>query len=614
MEKTVRVLIVEDSEEDAQLILRELEKGGYKPSYRRVDSAKAMKKALGKQTWDVVIADLVLPGYSGLEALGDLQESGKDLPFIVVSGKAGEDAAVEALKLGVHDYVSKRNLARLVPSVEREMFDAHIRQERKRAEKLLIETNELLDKVFSNIYVLIAYLDRRLNFIRVNRTYAQNGGHDPEFFPGKNLFDLYPDNGYKKIFLHVLRSGKPYYTHAEPFLFDNHTRRKRYWDWNIQPVKHFNNRIEGLLLTLIDVTEHKLAEEALQREHAFRKAIEDSMPAGVVGFDPQGRQNYVNKAFTRMVGWSKEELMGKEAPFSYWPPEDAEINAAAFQRLMQGELPGGCELRFRRRRGEYFWALLVGSSLKDGRGKRIGHIVTINDITERKHMEEEVLHYQEQLRLLATNISITAEKERKRIAVGLHDHIGQLFSLMKIKLSLLEQELSCKDKVHRMLEEIRGLIDQAASDTRTLTFELCPPILYQLGLEAALEWLVRNKQQKYNIRCTFHDDETPKSLHEDTKVFLFHATRELILNAVKHSRSKEIAVSIRSVDQSVEIRVEDKGVGFDPSQLRNRSDKIQGFGLFNIRLRMESIGGRLEIVSRRGKGTKVALIVPQETE
>ncbi|MBF8284341.1 MAG: CheY chemotaxis protein or a CheY-like REC, partial [Anaerolineales bacterium] len=138
MNKPLRVLIVEDSEDDARLLLRELRRGGYDPTFERVETADAMRAALDPSTgsghgWDVILSDYSLPQFSAPAALALLQAEGMDLPFIIISGTIGEDTAVAALKAGAHDFIVKGNWARLIPAVEREMRDAEARRARKQA-------------------------------------------------------------------------------------------------------------------------------------------------------------------------------------------------------------------------------------------------------------------------------------------------------------------------------------------------------------------------------------------------------------------------------------------------------------------------------------------------
>jgi len=145
MSITLRVLNVEDSEDDALLILRELKKGGYDPQVKRVFTRKDMSAALSGGRWDLVISDYVMPHFSGLEALKLLKDSGLDLPFIIVSGKIGEDVAVEAMKAGAHDYILKDNPARLVPAIQRELRDAETRRQRRLADEALKKAYEDLE-------------------------------------------------------------------------------------------------------------------------------------------------------------------------------------------------------------------------------------------------------------------------------------------------------------------------------------------------------------------------------------------------------------------------------------------------------------------------------------
>ncbi len=142
--RCLRVLIADDSENDAFLLLRVLRKAGYEPTHERVSNAPMMKTALQKQVWDIVISDYEMPGFGGFEALKVLKESGQDLPFILVSAVVSEETAVAAMKAGAHDYIMKRKLARLVPAIERELQEAQSRQARRTAEEALQQSEQQL--------------------------------------------------------------------------------------------------------------------------------------------------------------------------------------------------------------------------------------------------------------------------------------------------------------------------------------------------------------------------------------------------------------------------------------------------------------------------------------
>src|SRR4029077_5724458 len=132
--KALRVLIIESTDADAEVLLEELRKGGYNPQFERVDTRTAMSRALTRQIWDVILSNHSLPRFNAMMALAVLKKVGQDIPFIVVSASPGEELAISSLKMGAHDYILKGNIARLVPAVERELQETEVRKERKRAE------------------------------------------------------------------------------------------------------------------------------------------------------------------------------------------------------------------------------------------------------------------------------------------------------------------------------------------------------------------------------------------------------------------------------------------------------------------------------------------------
>ena len=146
MRKPLGVLIVEDSEDDAVLVLRELRRGGYDPVFERVDTAAALEAALCNRAWDVIISDYALPSFNALGALAVVHRQHLDLPFIIVSGKIGEDVAVAAMKAGAHDYIMKDKLARLGPAIERELREAEVRAQRRQAEEALRRARDELER------------------------------------------------------------------------------------------------------------------------------------------------------------------------------------------------------------------------------------------------------------------------------------------------------------------------------------------------------------------------------------------------------------------------------------------------------------------------------------
>ncbi len=199
MAKPLTVLIVEDSEDDALLLLHELEKGGFAPRWKRVETRDAMLAALGECPWDLVISDYKMPGFSGPAALKVLRESGLDLPFIIVSGTVGEETAVTALKTGAHDFLSKNNLARLVPAVERELRDALIRRSHKDSERMLRESEERYRMLVQNLGEGVGLTDSEETFLFANPAAEAIFGVAPGTLVGRRLSEFLASADLKRM-------------------------------------------------------------------------------------------------------------------------------------------------------------------------------------------------------------------------------------------------------------------------------------------------------------------------------------------------------------------------------------------------------------------------------
>jgi signal transduction histidine kinase len=226
-----------------------------------------------------------------------------------------------------------------------------------------------------------------------------------------------------------------------------------------------------------------------------------------------------------------------------------------------------------------------------------------------EHRASQLQQYQNQLRSLASQLSLAEERERRRIAIDLHDRVGQLLAVAKINLGRLKQELQ-KTPLVDLVNDVSGFMEQAIQETRSLTFQISPPILYELGLTAALEHLVEQLQEQHGIFGTYADDGQAKALSEDTRILLFRAAGELLVNVAKHSGARSVSVTSRREDDNIIVCIEDDGIGFDPGVSAFRSGRNHGFGLFSIRERLGHIGGRLIIESQPGNGARVTLMAP----
>jgi PAS domain S-box-containing protein len=237
---------------------------------------------------------------------------------------------------------------------------------------------------------------------------------------------------------------------------------------------------------------------------------------------------------------------------------------------------------------------------------------TVYDITEQKRAEEEIRENQRELRALSAELQLVEEQERRKIAQDLHDSIGQILAFSGRELKHLQKSVS--ERAAKTLEEISDQLDLAVTQTRSLSFDLSPSILYDLGFEVAIEDLVDRISQERNMQCTFKNCSLPKPLADEVKVLLYRSVRELLLNAAKYSEAEHVNVSLLRSSSDIYIKVEDDGKGFDVSILENSSTRRKGFGIFSIRERLNHIGGRLKIESADREGTRAVLIAPLDIE
>ena len=267
--KALRLLLVEDSEDDAALLLLRLRQGGYKVHSQRVDTAEHLRAALKREPWDIVISDYVMPLFSGLEALAVVREQNLDLPFIIVSGHIGEDTAVAAMKAGAHDYLMKDNLTRLIPAVERELSEAQIRHDRHAAEEKLRHEHSFRQTLESSIPSGIAVIDLAGRQTYVNPSFcAMVGWTESDLVGAKPPFVYWPPEEAKNIqeSLRQIMSNAAASTGFE-LTFRRRNGERFHVLLQAKPLFDDRGKVSGWLSSTTDITELKRAEDALRQAH-----------------------------------------------------------------------------------------------------------------------------------------------------------------------------------------------------------------------------------------------------------------------------------------------------------------------------------------------------------
>ena len=390
-------------------------------------------------------------------------------------------------------------------------------------------------------------------------------------------------------------------------------------------LRKYRDHLEKLVeertaeLTLVNIQLQEEIEERLRTEGALRESevrfrtVFEGAPVGIGLVSPDWEFMDVNLALTEMLGFSLEELR-QAGLANLLHPEELTAARNYFQEICRGNRDSyQREGRYLRKDGTCMWGHISVSAIRDEFGELLFAVSMLVDITQEKAIQAEISAYQERLRALASELSLTEERERRLLAADLHDHIGQILALAQIKLGALRQEAASPES-QASVTEIRDYISQAIRFTRSLTYELGLPILYDLGLEAALEWLAEQMHEQHGLTVQVHRDQQAKPLGEAARVLVFRVVRELLTNVVKHARANKADISIDKDGPFMRIQVVDDGVGFDTAEAGPRAGKSSGYGLFSIRERLTSLGGLVTINSLPGQGTRVFITVPLEQQ
>ena len=383
-------------------------------------------------------------------------------------------------------------------------------------------------------------------------------------------------------------------------------------------------RLAGLDL---DFTRHHHLEEALQAErdeehHRALRLLLETATQGIVSVDAQGTVITANHTLEEMFGWGRGELIGQSIERlmpSVFRDTHAQHRAAYFTTPHPRLMGGGLNLVGERKNGSTFPIEVSLNHVATSGGGRAFAFVT--DITER-HRAASALHERTteleyrttQLSRMASDLTLAEQTAREQIAKTLHDGLQQLLVIVSLNLEqLLKREGEADPDSIELLAQARHHLDEAIEAARSLNFELYPPVLQHSGLPAALTWLANWTTNRYKLDVAVTTDARADSTRKDVRTLLFESVRELLFNVVKHAQVDTVALDLAlDADDRLCITVADQGIGFDPIALDDRSKGGDvGWGLFSIRERVTLLGGRLDIESAPGKGTRFRLVAPR---
>jgi PAS domain S-box-containing protein len=359
-------------------------------------------------------------------------------------------------------------------------------------------------------------------------------------------------------------------------------------------------RRAGCLLLVQDVTDRSRARERV----GFQGQLLDNVRESVVATDLDGRVTYWGKGAQNLYGYEPKEVLGRVITFIVDPDQKVEEKSRMRQVLARGLWSG--RYRQRRKDGSVFWSDTVISLVSDEQGRPTGFVGIDRDVTAQVRAQQQLVRYQQRLREMARELSRAEDRQRRQLASALHDGVGQnLFGVKAHLESVLQQQQGCSQADH--IRDILKVVEDTMSDIRSLTVDICPPILYERGLDAALRYLCETFQERHGIDCVL-EGTGGGALAEDLRGLLYQAVRELLNNVAKHARASSARIALHRQKDIVRIRVDDDGVGMSAQEVQE--DRPTGFGLFHIREMLQAASGNLRIDSRPGEGTSVELTLP----
>lgn len=505
------------------------------------------------------------------------------------------------------------------------------------ASELLRLSEERYRTLMTTAPVLVAEVDRNGEILFINRC---SEGFESASVVGTSSYEYMNDAG-KAVFGAALEKVFLDKT-TERFVLQGMGDRgeMRWFETILGPVV-LNDAVTSAVQVTTDITERKELQDQLKAVIRDQELVLETAPVGISKMVDR-KQVWMNKKVEEMFHYDKKELL-YETTRKLYPSQEAydRLGEKAYPHLALGEMYE-TEQELVRKDGTIIVVKYCGKAVAPP-DLSLGTIWTVEDITERKQaeaflenakemLEQQVLdrtrslskeieerkrierennEHQQKLQNLAIELSMAEERERNRIAGELHDQVGQRLILGKMKIDALMDLLPPGESADEA-EALEEIIARSIEDIQSLTFQMRPPILANSGLVPALNWLGEELRVNFGLKVELNDDGSQKPMSYEVRSTVFQATRELLLNVIKHAGTNRCTLRLARIDGSLKIVVEDAGTGFTGGVQDQARGKKGGFGLFNVKQRIEYLGGTLSIEGVAAGGTQVTIVVPLE--
>lgn len=472
---------------------------------------------------------------------------------------------------------------------------------RVQTESHLQNAKDYAENLISTANAMVVGLDQRGQVTLFNLAAQRITGYKPDDLAGKNWFEvLVPRERFPQVWLEFARlmaGGMPK-TFENPILTKNGDERYIVWQNN---EIHENGHIVGTLSFGIDVTERNQAQAAAREsEDRFRLLYESSLDA-IMLTAPDGSIFGANPASCRLFGWTEAEIkqLGRAGLLD---TADPRLTKALEIRARTGHFNG--ELTFVRKSGDKFPGDISAATFQDKSGLQRSSLI-IRDISQRKQAEDALRDSTHQLQALSGRLLAAQETERRRVAIELHDELGQ--SLTAIKINLQAQDRFTHKSPHAITAENIRIVDHALQQVRGLALALRPSVLDDLGLEPALRWLAEQTASRSGLLINIRATTLRARLSPDLETTCFRIVQEALTNIMRHAKAEQVLIELDVGPQELALNVQDDGIGFDPASANSRAQRGTSMGLLGMQERASLIQGHLRIESSPGNGCTVYL-------
>lgn len=502
--------------------------------------------------------------------------------------------------------------------------------DRKRAEEILRESEALYRTIARSIPGGgVFVVDRSLRYLIAEGTVIENLGYTREQLEGHTIFEVFDADMASKMEARFRRVFA-----GETISYQTEQNGRIYWTQHAL----LDETLERVIVITLDITDHKQTEMALSESDQRYRAIVSQATAGIVRSDLEGAYTFVNEAFCNMLGRTETDLLGKTI-WQLTHADDLAVHRRFYDRLLEKGVSYELETRFIRPEGSVFWANVSASAITDMVGRPQSVVFVIVDIDERKQAEEELqrlnlrlesrveertaelkttlealLESRKRLQILSKRLVEVQEQERHAISQELHDRVGQNLTALNLNLTIIQNQLQGQalSTVAGRLTDSMNLVTEMIVIVRDVMSDLRPVVLNEYGLVAALHEYTSNFGARYGIKVEFtKSNSLPPSLDSALEMTVLRITQEALLNIGRHAKSDRVRVAVHCDDDSILLRVEDNGVGF---QTPANGTASHGHGLTIMRERAEAVGGTLNIDSAPGTGTRIEAMLPIHTK